>query len=79
MCILYVETSVFYLQYSEKVFVCAFFVLFLCCFGLLLSAFLCMLCIFMTYSTSYRCHYKLMDPLYVRMYVCMKYIRNWMV
>jgi hypothetical protein len=29
------------------------------CVVFVLSAFICMLCIFMIYSTSYYCHYKL--------------------
>jgi hypothetical protein len=43
--------------------------LFLCCFSFVVAAFICMYCIFMTYSTSCCCHYKLMDPWNVRMYV----------
>jgi hypothetical protein len=34
----------------------------LCYFSFVLSAFICVLCTFMTYSTSYCCHYKLTDP-----------------
>jgi hypothetical protein len=34
----------------------------LCYFCFVLSAFICIFCIFMTYSTSYCCHYKLKDP-----------------
>jgi hypothetical protein len=45
-------------------------VLFLCCFCLVVDAFICMFCIFMTYSTSCCCHYKLKDPWNVRIYVC---------
>jgi hypothetical protein len=33
-----------------------------CCSCLILSAFICTLCIFTTYSASYCCHYKLKDP-----------------
>jgi hypothetical protein len=51
-----------FFMYFEKIFVCGFVVLCLCCFCFVLSAFACMLCIFMTYSTSYCCHYKLKDP-----------------
>jgi hypothetical protein len=71
MCILYVKLYfVLYLQYFEKVFVCGFVILCLCCFCFVLSAFLCMLCIFMNYSTSYCCHYKLKDPWNVCVYIC---------
>jgi hypothetical protein len=41
----------------------------LCCF--VVAAFICLFCIFMTYSTSCCCYYKLMDPWNVRAYVCM--------
>jgi hypothetical protein len=34
------------------------------------AAFICMFCIFMTYSTSCCCHYGLIDPWNVCMYVC---------
>jgi acetolactate synthase regulatory subunit len=53
--------------------------LFLCCFCFVVSAFICMFCIFMIYSTSCCCHYKLkgMDAcvcvcvcVCVCMYVC---------
>jgi len=37
------QVPVLFLQYSEKVFVCAFVVLCLCCFCFVLSAFICML------------------------------------
>jgi hypothetical protein len=36
--------------------------LFLCCVCFVVATFICMFCIFITYSTSYCCHYKLMDP-----------------
>jgi hypothetical protein len=32
--------------------------LFLCCFCSVVAAFICMFCFFMTYSTSYCCHYE---------------------
>jgi len=67
VCNLYETFFVLYLQYFGKVFdVVSSYCL--CCF--VLSAFICMLCIFMTYSTSYCCHYKLKDPWNVCMYVC---------
>jgi hypothetical protein len=44
--------------------------LFLCCFYFVVAAFICMVCIFMTYSTSYWFHYKLTDPWNVCVYVC---------
>jgi len=50
------------LQYFEKVFVCGFVILFLCCFCFVVAAFICMFSTFMAYPTSYCCHYKLMDP-----------------
>jgi hypothetical protein len=50
------------LQYSEKVFICGFVVLCLCCFYFVTAAFICMFCVFMTYSTSFCCHDKIMDP-----------------
>jgi len=49
-------------QNFEEVFVCGFIILFLCCFCSVIAAFICMFSIFMTYSTSYSCHYKLMHP-----------------
>jgi hypothetical protein len=66
MCILYVKLFIFsvcyiysilkrYLSEASSYCVCVFL-----CF--VLSAFICMLCIFMTYFTSYCCHYKLRDP-----------------
>jgi hypothetical protein len=42
----------------------------LCCFCFVVAAFICMFCIFMTYSTSCCGHYKLMDPWAVCTYVC---------
>jgi hypothetical protein len=45
-------------------------------FCFVLSAFICMLCIFMTYSTSYFCHYKLRDLWNICMYVCMRAVRK---
>jgi hypothetical protein len=48
-------------QYFEKVFVCGFIILRLH-FFCFVAPFVCILCIFMTYSTSYCCHYKLKDP-----------------
>jgi hypothetical protein len=44
------------LQYFEKVFVCGFVVLLLCCFCFVVAALIRMLCIFMTYSTTQCCH-----------------------
>jgi hypothetical protein len=41
------------------------------CFCFVVAAFICMFCIFMTYSTFCCCHYKLKDPWNVCMYVCM--------
>jgi len=66
MCILYVKLFfVLSVQYFEKVFVCGFIVLFLfCCCCIYLF------CIFVIYSISYCCHYKLMDPWDVCMFVC---------
>jgi len=58
-----------YLQYFEKVFVCGFVILFLYCFCFVVAAFICMFCIFMTYSISSCRHYKLIDPCNVCMYV----------
>jgi hypothetical protein len=53
------------LQYFEKVCVCDFVVLYLCCFCSVVAAFICM-----TYFTTYCCHYKLTDLWTVCMYVC---------
>jgi hypothetical protein len=43
-------------------------------FSFIVAAFICMFCICMIYSTSYCCHYKLMDPwnvcMYARICVC---------
>jgi len=60
-----------FLQYFGKVFLCGFIALCLHCFCFILSAFICMLCTFKTYSTSYCCHYKLKDPWYLCMYIYM--------
>jgi hypothetical protein len=58
MHILYVKLFfVLSSKYFEKVFVCGFVILFLCCFCFVVAAFICMFCIFMTYSTI--CTYKL--------------------
>jgi ABC-type transport system involved in multi-copper enzyme maturation permease subunit len=63
LCILYVKLFfVLSFQYFEKAFVRGFVVLFLCCFCFVVAAFICMFCSFMTYSTSYCCHYELKDP-----------------
>jgi hypothetical protein len=43
--------------------------LLLCCICFVFAAFIFMFCIFMTYSTSCCCHYKLTDPCNVCMYV----------
>jgi hypothetical protein len=75
-CILYVKLfSVFFTVVWKKVFVCGFVVLCLCCFCFVLSAFICMLCIFMTYSTSCCCHYKHKDTWNVR--VCIQNFPDW--
>jgi len=51
--------------------VCGFVVLVLCFFFcFVVVAFICMFCIFMTYSISYCCHYKLMDPWNMCVCVC---------
>jgi len=51
MCILYIKLFLLY---------CVVLCLGHFCF--VLSAFICMLCIFMTYSTYHHCHYRLMNP-----------------
>jgi hypothetical protein len=55
-------------QYSEKVFVCGFVIL-IVLFLFVAAAFICMFCIFMTYSTSY-CYITNLwiHGMYVRMY-----------
>jgi hypothetical protein len=58
-----------YLHYFEKVSVCSF-VLLLWIFCFVVAAFICKFYIFMTYSTSYCCHYRLMDPRNVCKCVC---------
>jgi hypothetical protein len=62
MCILCDKLFFWSSQYFENVFVYGFDTLFLCCFCFVVAAFICMFCIFMTYSTSYCCCYKLIDP-----------------
>jgi hypothetical protein len=49
-------------QYFEKIFVCGFIILFLCCSRSVVAAFSCMFCIFMTCSTYCCCRYKLTGP-----------------
>jgi len=61
MCILYVKLFLYYLYSTLKKSICGFTVLFLCCYCFV-AGFIYMFYIFMTYSTSFCCHYKLIDP-----------------
>jgi len=69
MCVYFMSKCFFGLpQYFENVFVHGFDMLFLCCFCFVVAAFICMFCIFTTYSTSYCWFYELMGPRNVCMY-----------
>jgi hypothetical protein len=55
MCILYIKLFLCYLYNilkKKKVFDSGFVLLFLCCFCFVFAAFICMFCIFMTYSRA---------------------------
>jgi hypothetical protein len=60
MCVLFVK--LFFLCYLHNILKKYLSVVSLFCFCFVVAAVLCMFCIFMTYFTSYCCHYELRDP-----------------
>jgi hypothetical protein len=80
LCILYVKLVFFCVlssQYFEK-YLSVVLSFFLCCACFVTAAYICIFCIFITYSTSYCCHYKFYGSTeFTRMYPKVSELAAW--